>query len=71
MYDIFLQNSRFLRVIYGCFKMAIIWHSETGMRFLEAYIGVWKRLHMSVSKLSYTSVLKRPSYDLVKQVWRH
>ena len=47
--------------LYGIVKRVCV--------FLEAYIGVWKRPNMRVSKLSYMGVSKRLSYGLVKQLW--
>ena len=47
--------------LYGIVKRVCV--------FLEAYIGVWKRPNICVSKLSYTGVSKRQSYGLVKQLW--
>ena len=74
-------HGRFFRVIYGRLETAPIWISETHMRFLEPYIGVWKRpkayiviskwLHISffmgVSLESYMVVWKRLIYGIVKR----
>ena len=56
---VFFKNGRFFSVIYRCLETAFIWISETGVRFLEAYIAVWKRLYMSVSKRLHMDVSKR------------
>ena len=39
----------FQTVIYGRFETEAMWLSKTGCVWLEAYMGVPKRLHMSVS----------------------
>ena len=54
-------NGRSVSVIYNCFETnrygrfetPNIWLNKTGCVFLEAYIGVQKRLHMSISTLPY------------------
>ena len=58
------NNGRSLSVIYGCFETVInrrfeteiIWLIKTGCVLLKPYMGVPKRLHMSVSTLPYDNV---------------
>ena len=57
-------NGRSVSVIYDCFQTVLygrfetvnIWLNKTGCVLLEVYMDVPKRLHMSVSTLTYVDV---------------